>query len=115
MKENLRKWQANSKWLIANMYLQYYMNCAIKAHIICIFFFLTTQIASFKRVSMQCHMLWFLSLPQLLCHVIVSPKHFHFILLNFCCVLCTAFFYLLMLPLVAVFLTSQGHSTSVTP
>lgn len=39
--EQLQKWQTNSKQLIANVYLQYCMNCAIKTHITCIFFSLT--------------------------------------------------------------------------
>lgn len=39
--EQLLKWQTNSEQLIANIYLQYCMNCAIKTQITCIFFSLT--------------------------------------------------------------------------
>lgn len=56
MLEELPKWQANSKWLIANICLQCYMNYAIKTHITCIFFLPNNtdeSSASIKPVSVQ--------------------------------------------------------------
>lgn len=45
--DQLRKWQANSKRIIANMCLQYHLSHVIKTHIS------DESSASFKRVSVQ--------------------------------------------------------------
>lgn len=53
MTGQLRKWQANSKELIANMYLEYFLNRAIKTPITCIFLSLTTLMDNLHPLSVS--------------------------------------------------------------
>lgn len=76
MTDQLQKLHVYSKWLIANMYQQFYMNCEIKAHIICIF----SSVQSFPcfgfRHFSSCSVL--LCLPKNTC---VFVKYFNLLVL----------------------------------
>lgn len=61
---------------MVNIYLQYYMNM-IKKHITSIISSLTTLMNPLLLASLCAVLciLWFLALPQLFCHLNVSPKN----------------------------------------
>lgn len=99
LSEQLQTWQANSKRLITKMYLQYYLNCAISISATLHLFLpqdTDESSTSFKGVSVQSFICFGFCQPQLVRHIIVSPKtmplccvfYFYCLLCNFSCVLC---------------------------
>lgn len=102
MLEELPKWQANSKWLIANICLQCYMNYAIKTHITCIFFSLTTQmnpllLLSLSQCSTYINSLVFCHFHILSVTILSPPKtRFFRFFFYFLCVLINFFFHVLL-------------------
>lgn len=91
--EQLWKGQVSSKQLMVNIYLQYYMNM-IKKHITSIISSLTTLMNPLLLASLCAVLciLWFLALPQLFCHLNVSPKNTPIL----CCVLILVCFVLFL-------------------
>lgn len=90
------KFSCGGDTLTVNLYLLYCSNHDIKSHITFYPFpphSTKESSASFKHISVQSFTFWFLSLPQLVCHIIITPKTHSFCVLWQLFSICWWFFF----------------------